>query len=85
VEDEDAPENVEIFSESFKQRLDLFSGITKEVLTIKADVEGNNQNQEIRERRERVSSKIEEASSNILKDELQSLESWIVDQQAKLE
>lgn len=85
MEDEDAPENVEIFSESFKQRLDLFSGITKEVLTIKADVEGNNQNQEIRERRERVSSKIEEASSNILKDELQSLESWIVDQQAKLE
>lgn len=85
MDDEDAPENVEIFSESFKQRLDLFSGITKEVLTIKADVEGNNQNQEIRERRERVSSKIEEASSNILKDELQSLESWIVDQQAKLE
>jgi hypothetical protein len=54
------------------------------VLTLKADLEGSSPNQEIKERRERVSKRVEGASAAILQQELQSLEEWIAEQQKNL-
>jgi len=54
------------------------------VLYIKADVEGSSASQELTDRRERVSQKIEDASSEILREELHSLEGWIGEQKEKL-
>lgn len=77
-------DNGDIFSATFKQRLDQFATLNQEVLTIKAQVEGSDTNAEIAQRRGKVSSKIETASAAILKEELNSLEKWIEDQQAQL-
>ena len=83
-EEKEEAASEDIFSESFRDRLDKFSGLTKEVLALKAEVEGGSTNEEVAKRRERVSEKIEEASSGILKDELNSLEGWIGEQKEKL-
>jgi phage shock protein A len=71
----------EVFSQTFRDRLDQFSSLSKEVLTRKAEIEGSSANQEIRDSRERVSQRVEEASAAILKEELISLEVWIADEQ----
>lgn len=78
---EDNDDNEEVFSQSFKDRLNQFSELSKEILIRKAEQEGNSANQEIRDRRERVSEKVEAASSAILKEELQSLQEWIAEEQ----
>lgn len=81
VRNEENEDDGEIFSESFRDRLNQFSELSKEILTRKAELEGNSANQEIKERRERVSEKVEAASSAILKEELQTLEEWIAEEQ----
>jgi hypothetical protein len=82
--EEESQDDGEIFSQSFRNRIEQFSTLSKEVLTIKAVQEGTNPNQEIKERRGRVSARVEETSSNILREELESLEEWIAQQQKEL-
>jgi hypothetical protein len=53
--------------------LTQFVGLTREVLTLKGTVEGSDQSESISTRRAQVSEKVEEAASNILKEELSSL------------
>ena len=84
-EEKDEPANEELFSQSFRDRLEHFSALTKDVLAQKAEINGTSSSAEVAERKARVSEKIEEASSAILKSELESLESWIGEQQSKLE
>jgi hypothetical protein len=84
LRDQDEEDDGEVFSQSFRDRLDQFSELSKEVLTRKAEVEGNSANQEIKDRRERVSQRVEEASAAILKEELVTLEEWIADEQKSI-
>lgn len=83
-QDAEDSEDGEVFSQSFRDRLDQYSSLSKEVLNLKADLEGSSPNQEIKDRRERVSARVEEASSTILREELESLEEWIAEQQKNL-
>ena len=76
-DEKDEPANEELFSQSFRDRLEKFSNLTKDVLTRKAEVEGSSTSEEVVKRKERVSEKIQEASSAIMKSELEALEGWI--------
>ena len=74
----------DIFSDGFKNRLNQFISLNKEVLDWKSTVEGTDQSSQINERKDRMAGKVEEAAAVILKEELTSLEEWIADQQGKL-
>ena len=76
--------NDDVFSEGFHDRLAKFSSLNEEVLNLKAEIEGGDQTEELKARKEKVSSRIEDASSKILKSELESLEVWIGEQRGKI-
>lgn len=80
----DATPEWDIFSDGFKDRLNQFISLNKEVLDLKASVEGTDQTEQINERKAGMAKKVEEAAAAILQDELSSLEEWIKEQQLKL-
>jgi hypothetical protein len=47
-------------------------------------MEGNDQSAQAEERKERMASKVEDAATAILKDELRALEEWIEEKQKSL-
>lgn len=63
----------DIFTDTFKERLSQFIGLNKEVLDIQSAVEGTDQSDQIDTRRERMATKVEEAATEILRNELTSL------------
>lgn len=56
------------FSESFRDRLGQYIALNQEVLTLKANVEGVDQSDEINKRKDQMATKVEEAAVSILKD-----------------
>ncbi len=53
------------------------------MLNLKGSVEGVDQADEIAGRRNELSERVEEAATQILKDQISSIEEWIGEQQAK--
>ena len=74
----------DIFSDSFKDRLKQFCQLNTEVTDLKSEMEGNDQSAQAEERKERMASKVEDAATAILKDELRALEEWIEEKQKNL-
>lgn len=64
----EASSDWDIFSDGFKDRLNQFITLNKEVLDLKSTVEGSDQSDQINERKERMANKVEEAAAVILKD-----------------
>jgi hypothetical protein len=73
----------EVFTPKFYETLDSFKSFYREVLALKAKSEGAD-SASFSEVRKRVSDKLENESSKILKEELADLEGWIEEQQGKL-
>lgn len=74
----------DIFSDSFKDRLSQFASLTRQVLNLKASVEGSDLSEQISQRGKQMSEKVEESAASILKEQLGELEDWIKTQQEKL-
>ena len=70
-----------IFSESFEKRIAEFKNFYHDFLEKKAASENTNLNEELEQVAEKVSGKIEEACSAVLKEDLQQAEEWIGEQQ----
>jgi hypothetical protein len=71
----------EVFTPKFYETLDSFKNFYKEVLALRAK---DGDSASFGEVSKRVSGKLEEESSKILKEELADLEGWIQEQQGKL-
>ena len=83
-----APKNegeINIFSESFKDRISEFSEFYKEFLSHKAAHEDADLSGEMDTVTKRVSENIELACSKVLKEELVSTEEWIKEQQKAIQ
>lgn len=70
-----------IFSESFEKRIAEFKNFYHDFLEKKAASENTDLNEELEQVAEKVSGKIEEACSAVLKEDLQQAEEWIGEQQ----
>ena len=74
----------DIFSESIRGRLSQYISLNQEVLNLKGQAEGTDNSEEIEERKAKMSNRVEQAATDILRLELSSLEDWIGEQQVHL-
>ena len=74
----------DIFSESFRTRLTQYISLNKEVLSLKGEAEGVDNSAEAEQRKSKMSDRVEQASTDILRLELGALEEWIGDQQVQI-
>lgn len=74
----------DIFSESFRARLSQYISLNKEVLNMKGEAEGVDNSAEIEQRKSKMSDRVEQASTDILRLELGALEEWMGDQQVQI-
>ena len=72
---------INIFSESFENRINQFKSFYNDFLARKAESGNVDLNEELDRVTEKVSGKIEEACSAVLKEDLKEAEDWIKDQQ----
>ena len=75
------PADIAVFSESFEKRIVEFKDFYRDFLERKASSDNTDMHEEMGEVARRVSAKIEEACSAVLKDDLRQAEEWIGEQQ----
>ena len=73
--------DITVFSESFEKRIAEFKDFYRDFLDRKAASDNTDMHEEMGQVAERVSARIEEACSAVLKDDLRQAEEWIGEQQ----
>lgn len=75
-------EKTKFFSDSFTDRVDQFKTFYESFLSVRGDADPA---QELAQVIDRVSTKLEDACSQVLKEDLQDAENWITEEQMKIQ